>query len=215
MKEAKNFGDKVHQLTRLLKHKHQKFECLVYEEPADALVFAILCEHTTSQQAQVSFRKIKEHFIDLNDLRVSRPEEIVESAGPDTGITNQTALNLNNILKAIFEKYNMVTLADLKKQGKKQIRDAVSRFPGISDFVIDYCMLTAFAAHAIPLTDRMFEFLKSQKLVEPDQPAQLISQMLARHIPAKEAYNFYWLLRKESEQQGAKRQAKNSGEKAK
>ena len=66
-----------------------------------------------------------------------------------------------------------------------------ARFPGISDFVIDYCMLTAFAAHAIPLTDRMFEFLKSQKIVEPDQQAQLISQMLARHIPAKEAYNFY------------------------
>ena len=67
----------------------------------------------------MSFRKIKEHFIDLNDLRVSRPEEIVESAGPDTGITNQTALNLNNVLKAIFEKYNMVTLADIKKAGQK------------------------------------------------------------------------------------------------
>lgn len=55
----------------------------------------------------------------------------------------------------------------------------------------------------------MFEFLKSQNFVEPDQQSELISQMLARHIPAKDAYNFYWQLRKESEQQGAKRQSKS------
>ena len=161
MKEAKNFGDKVQQVARALKHKQQKCESPVYEEPVDAIVFAVLSEHTTSQQAQAAYKKIKEHFIDLNDLRVSRPEEIVEAAGSEAAITNQTAMNLISILKAIFEKYNMVSLADLKRQGKKQIRDAIAKYPGISEFVIDYCMLTAFGAHAIPLTDRMFEFLKS------------------------------------------------------
>ena len=106
MKEAKNFGDKVQQLARALKHKQQKCDSPVYEEPIDAIVFAVLSEHTNIQQGQAAFKKTKEHFIDLNDLRVSRPEEIVEAAGPEAGITNQIAMNLISILKAIFEKYN-------------------------------------------------------------------------------------------------------------
>jgi endonuclease III len=208
MKEAKNFGDKVQQFTRLLKRRHNRIESPVYEEPADALVFAILCEHTTSQQAQTAFKRIKEYFIDLNDIRVSRAEEIAETAGPDTEVKVEDALRAISALKAIFDKYNMVTLNDVKKQGKKQIRDIISRFPGVSDFVADYCMLTAFDAHAIPLTDRMVEYLKAKKIIAPDLPSEQASQMLARHISSKDAYNFYALLRKESEQNKSKKRQK-------
>jgi endonuclease III len=209
MKEAKNFGDKVQQFTRLLKRKHNRIEPPVYQEPADALVFAILCEHNTSQQAHTAFKRIREYFIDLNDIRVSRPEEIAETAGADTAVRIEDALKVISALKAVFDKYNMVTLTDVKKQGKKQIRDIISRFPGVSDFAADYCMLTAFDAHAIPLTDKMVEYLKAKKIIDPELPAQQAGQMLARHISAKDAYTFYAMLRKEAEQNKSKKRQKN------
>jgi len=208
MKETKNFKDKVQQLLRSLKRRHRKIDYPDYKEPVDALVFAVLCEHSTTQQTLVALKRIKEYFLDLNDLRVSRPEEIVEACGPDTGVTNQTALNLTLILKAIFDKFNSLSLADLKRQGKKEIRDTLRRFGPISEFVLDYCMLTAFEAHAIPLTANMVEYLKAQKLIEPDLPPPQISLMLARQIAAKDAYTFYALLRKETEQHKSKKQKK-------
>jgi endonuclease III len=209
MKEVKNFAGRVQQVFRSLKRKYPKPDCPDYKEPAEAIVFAVLCEHTTEQQGQTAMKRVSEHFIDLNDLRVSRPEEIIEVAGPDTGISNQTAANLTVVLKAIFEKYNMITLADIKKLGKKQIRETISQLPAASAFVIDYCMLTAFGAHAIPLTEKMVDYLKAEKIAEQGAEPQQVSQTLARQIPANQAYIFYALMRKEAEKISAKRAAKN------
>ena len=209
MKETENFHTKVQQLLRLYKRKAKKLERPDYEEPVDAVVFAVLSEHTTSQQAQTAFKRLKEYFIDLNDLRVSRPEEIVEAAGSDTGIGSEDALRVISVLKAIFDKYNLMTLADIKRQGKKQIRETISRFPGMSDFVADYTMLTAFEAHAVPLTENMVENLRSKKIVPPETAAEQLSLMLARHIPAKDGYAFYASLRKESERITGKKKHKH------
>ena len=208
MKETKNIVGKIQQFLRLLKRKYPKPECPVYEEPVDALLFAVISEQSTEQQANIALKRINEHFIDLNDIRVSRLEEIIEVAGPDTAVTIQAAANLTTELKAIFEKYNMVTLTDMKKLGKKPIREMVSQIPAISPFVVDYCMLTAFGAHAIPLTSKMLDYLRAEKIAEPGADPQQISQMLARHIPAKEAYAFYALLRREAEQPADKAKPK-------
>lgn len=208
MKNTKKFAGKIQQLLRSLKRKYSKPDCPAYEEPVDALVYAFLSEQSTDQQAHIALKRIQEHFIDLNDLRVSRPEEIVETAGPDTAVTLQTAAKLTMALKAIFEKYNMVTLADIKKIGKKPIREILSQMPAVSPFVVDYCMLTAFGSHAIPLTERMLNYLQTEQVAEPNADSQQISQMLTRQIPAKEAYNFYALLRKETELPGDKTRRK-------
>jgi endonuclease III len=213
MKDTKSFADKIQQLFRSLKRKYPKPDCPVYEEPVDALVYAFLSEQPTDQQAHITLKRIREHFIDLNDLRVSRPEEIVEVTGPDSAITLQTAAKLTTALKAIFEKYNMITLADIKKIGKKPIREILSRLPAVSPFVVDYCMLTAFSSHAIPLTERMLHYLKAEHIAMPDADPQQVSQMLTRQISAKEAYTFFALLRKEAEQPADK--AKPKSEKTK
>jgi endonuclease III len=209
MTESRNFAGKVQQVFRTLRRKYPKPECPDYEEPADAVVFAVISEHTTEQQSEHAMRKVKEHFIDLNDLRVSRPEEIVEALGADSGVSVQSAASLTIILKAIFEKYNMVTLTDIKKLGKKQIRDIISQLPEMSAFVIDYCMLTAYKAHAIPLTAKMFEYLKAERIVGPGMEPQQVSQMLARQIPASQGYTFYAVLRKEAERPPAKKDKKS------
>jgi endonuclease III len=204
MKETKNIAGKIQQLLRNLKRKYPKPVCPVYEEPVDALLFAFISEQSTEQQADAALKKINEHFIDLNDIRVSRPEEIVEGAGADAGFTIQAAVNLTAAMATIFEKYNMVTLTDIKKLGKKPIREIICQIPTVSPFVVDYCMLTAFGAHAVPLTAKMLDFLRTEKIAAPGADPQQLSQMLARHIPAKDAYTFYALLRRDAEMPAAK-----------
>lgn len=199
MKDNKEYSKKINELYRPLKRKYPKVEKVTYDEPTDALVYAFVSENATEAAAQSTMRRFADYFVDLNDLRVSRIEEIVEILGEDTPVTRDTASRLTSVLRVIFEKYSMVTLGALKKIGKRQARETLEKIDGISPFVVDYCMLTSLQGHAIPLTAKMIDYLKTNQMVHPDANYQQIEGFLARQILAKNAYRFYALLRCRSE----------------
>ncbi len=100
---------------------------------------------------------------------------------------------------AMFEKYNLVTLEPLRKMGKRPARQVLENFGTLSKFAIDYIMLTALGAHAIPLNDKMITYLKDYSLVHPDATPDEIEGFLCRQITSSKAYEFYALLRSEAE----------------
>jgi hypothetical protein len=60
-------------------------------------------------------------------------------------------------------------------------------------------MLSALQGHAIPLTPKMIEYLKTSQLINVEAGYEEIEGFLARLISIKNAYGFYSLLRHESE----------------
>ena len=84
--------------------------------------------------------------------------------------------------------------------------------------MVNYCMLTSMEAHAVPLTPAMVEYLRRNEIIEPNTNEEDIEGFLTRQIPAKSAYEFYALLRRESESPKVgkkKRAVRNAGGKAK
>ena len=203
MKDSKQYSEKIQKLYRSLKRRYQKPRKAVYNDPVDAIVYAVVSENITATAAQSAMKRLEDHFIDLNDLRVSRPEEIVEVLAEDTPVTRDTASALTRVLRAVFDKHNTISLETLKKIGKRPARQALEKMDGTDDFVVDYCMLTSLHAHAIPLAKKMTEYLKSNQLVHPDADLQQIKGFLARQISAEKAYEFYALLRRQSESRKA------------
>ncbi len=199
MKNSKDYSRKVQKLYRTLKNKHPKTTRVSYEEPLDALVYAIISENMTEAEAQSAMRRFTQHFADLNDLRVSLTVEILGMLGTNNPVIKSTVSSLLSALKTVFEKYNTISLETLKKIGKRPARETLEKIPGTSKFAIDYCMLTSLGAHAIPLTKRMTEYLKTNQLVHPEADELEIEGFLARQISADNAYEFYALLRRESE----------------
>jgi len=208
MKNSKKYSQEVQKLYRSLKRRYQKPQTVTYDEPAEALVYAIVSENMTETATRSAIKRFVDYFIDLNDLRVSRAEEIIEILGEDTPATRDTAFALTTALRAVFDKYNMVSLQALRKIGKRPARELLEKMDGTTRFAIDYCMLTSLQGHAIPLTKKMIEYLKTNLLVHPDADPQQIEGFLARQIPAKNAYGFYALLRRESESRRAGRKKK-------
>ena len=92
-----------------------------------------------------------------------------------------------------------MTLAPLQKLGKRQVKQELEGIKGISPFAVNYCLLTAFQAHAVPLTDKMILYLKDNDLVEPSADLNAIEGFLTKQISAKESFAFYTILRTESE----------------
>ncbi len=198
MKESKEYSKKIQKLYRTLKRRPAR-EKVQFDEPVDALVYAVVSENLTEQQAQSAIKRLKDYFVDSNDLRVATVEEIVEVLGKDCPPARNIAQSLVGSLKAVFEKYNMLSLQGLKKLGKRPAKMLLERLTCTTPFVVDYCMLTALQGHAIPLTPAMIEYLKTNQLVDSAASYEEIEGFLARQTPTKNAYEFHSLLRHECE----------------
>jgi len=199
MKNSKKYAQKIQKLYRSLKRKYSKVEKPVYEDPAEALVYAVIAEHTSQKEADAAVKRFSEYFVDLNDLRVSRNEEIVEMLGRDDTTTRQVASRLTQILRAVFNQYHKVSLEALKKMGKRPAKSTLEKLDGTTRFIVNYCMLAALQAHAIPLTATMIQYLKDNELVHPDADEADVEGFLGKQVAAKNGYEFYALLRRESE----------------
>ena len=198
----------MHKLYRSLKRKYPKAKKIIYDEPVEALIYAIISEKMSEKAAQSAIKRFTGYFVGWNDLRVSRPEEIVEILGADTSVTRDIALALTGALGAVFDRYNTVSLKVLKKIGKRPARQTLEKMNGLSRFVVSYCMLTSLHGHAIPLTKKMIDYLRSKQLIHPDSDEQQIEGFLARQISAENASEFYALLRRQSEARKTKKSKK-------
>ncbi|MCK4752537.1 MAG: hypothetical protein KAS75_03755 [Planctomycetes bacterium] len=208
MKNSKEYSKKVGRLYRSLKRKYPKVKKVTYDEPVDSLIYAIVSERMKENATQSAVKKFADYFVDLNELRVSRIEEIVEVLAVEKSIAKDIAMTLTNALGSVFGKYNTVSLIALKKIGKRPAKQVLEEMEGVSRFVVDYCMLTSLQGHAIPLTEKMIDYLKGEELVHPDADEQEIEGFLTRQVSAQKAYEFYALLRRHSELSKTKKKKK-------
>jgi endonuclease III len=199
MKNSSEYSKKLRRLYNSLKRKYSKVQPVTHDDPVEALVYSIISENVTARAAQTAMKRLAENFVDFNDLRVSRSEEIIEALGEDTPEAKQIASLLTRALAAVFHRYNTLSLEALKKIGKRPAKQALGQMNGTSRFVVNYCVLTALHGHAIPLTSKMLEYLRDNELVHPDANVEEIEGFLTRQIPARNGYEFYWLLRAQSE----------------
>jgi len=199
MKNSKQHAQRLQRLYRELKRAHPEVERTTYEDPVEALISGIISERMSESAAQRAFREITKAFVDWNDLRVSRVEEIAEALGRNTVSSRATALALTAALRGIFDEYHKISLQTLKKLGKRPARQDLEKIDGVSRFVINYCLLTSLEAHAIPLTEQMADYLKRNGIIDANADEEDTEGFLTRCVAAKDAYEFYVLLRRESE----------------
>ena len=208
MKNSKDYSKKIQKLYRTLTRKYPKVQKVSHDKVIDAVVYAVISAEMSDKSADSVIRKFTDYFVDWNDLRVSRTEEIVEVIGKDSSIAADVASRLTTVLNNIFNVFHQVSLEVLKKMGKRPAKQALEKIEGISRFAVDYCMLTSLGGHAIPLTDNMIQYLKNNELVNPDADEQQVGGFLAKQISAKNGYDFYALLRQESESSKIKKKTK-------
>ncbi len=210
MKDSKKYADQIQKFYRSLRRKGPRLKEVVYEDITESIIHGAVLEYMSESVTKAAFKKFGMHFVDFNDMRVSRPEEIVEMLGQDTEESRKVGANVIRILAGIFRKYNNVNLDSLRKAGKRQSRVIIEKFDGISRFCVDYCMLTALQGHAIPLTEAMIKYLRDNDLVHPEAQFDDIEGFLTRQISATNAYEFYFLLRRESEKGSTTRAKKTT-----
>ena len=200
MKNSNKYSPKVTKLFNSLKKKSTKQPMPQYGDPVEAVVYALVSESMPEEASGRLYRRMMKHFVDFNDLRVSRREEILDVFKDSSPEFEQSAASITQTLNSIFEKTNRISLAGLTQDGKRQAHKELSEIEGITPFAVSYCFLTAMGGHAIPLNAKMLDYLRAGELVHPNATDMEIAGFLERQIAAADAYNFYLFLRHEAEQ---------------
>jgi hypothetical protein len=199
MKDNNQYQQKLKKLFAILKKGDEKLKKPVFDDPIETIVFAVLCEKSTESSAKTALKKIQSHFVDLNDLRVARIEEITEIIGQDIEESEKCAIKLTSLLNAIFQKYDCLTPEDPAGAGKKGLKEILEKFNGITNFICSYIMLTVSNAHSVPLTEKMIQYLKTYNVVDPQLANEQIAAFVEKQISAASDYTFYVLVRHDSE----------------
>ena len=137
MKNSKEYSKKLQKLYRSLKRKYPKPQKVTYDEPLEAIVYAVISENMSRTATQAAIKKFDGYFVNFNDLRVSRVGEIVETLGTDTSVTRDIASALIRVLNAVFDKYNTVSLEALKTISKRPAKQILEKMEGTSRFVVN------------------------------------------------------------------------------
>ncbi len=175
------------------------------------LLYSFMLWESTHRQASLSLRKLLDAFIDLNELRISLPDELEAVIGRTSKAAERT-LRLRMALNQIFLLEHSMSLARLNELSKRDARQYLAELPGIPSFVTSRVSLLALGAHTFPLDERLHRVLIAQKALDPEHDVDQAAQWLERQFRAGEAQDAY--LRLEAAAEASRSPAKKPARKA-
>ena len=99
MKNSKEYSKKITALYQSLKRKNTKVFQVETQTVVDSLIYGIISEKLTEKETEIALSKFKGYFVDWNDLRVSKLEEIqpvrtLLVVWVDQGISNRLSFEI-------------------------------------------------------------------------------------------------------------------------
>lgn len=165
------------------------------EPLVDELVFSFLLWEATSAQARNAFKRLRDSYIDYNELRVSLPVETATVLGERYPRGEERAARLRATLFDLYKREFSVTLRSLADGAKRDVRAYLESLEGIPTYVVDRLMQQCFAAHAIPTDERLRDLLVDEGVLDEKTGAEEAASWLARQIKSEESAAACTLLR--------------------
>jgi hypothetical protein len=173
----------------------QAFQPAWSEPLVDELIYSFLLWEATSAQARNAFKRLKDSYIDYNELRVSLPGETAHVLGERYPRGEERAARLRASLFDLYKREFTVTLKGLSDGGKRDSRAYLESLEGIPGYVVDRLMQSSFQAHAVPLDERLRDLLADEGVVESEMSVDDAASWLSRQIKSEECTATCTLLR--------------------
>jgi endonuclease-3 len=131
----------------------------------EQLLYAVLREGATRDQADRAFHNLRERFFDWNEIRVSSPREI-EEVIPDLPGADLKAERVVSVLQEVFETTFSFDLEGLHKKGLKQAAKQLGRYQAANDYAVAWVVQQALGGHAIAVDAPTLRVLRRLGLIE-------------------------------------------------
>ena len=194
MKDDSTFAKKF---TALMKKicKTYKSEEELGLEPTAQIIVSFMEWNATNGMALEAFDALMQNMVDHNDVRVSLPQELVETIGDDYPLAFDRCCRMHETLHEVYNREHGITINSLKGKNKKQIKAYYETMPGITPYVVAQMLLLCYGAHAIPLDEHMLALLKVEEVVHEDCTLAEAQSFCERHIKAADAIKTHHAMR--------------------
>jgi len=210
MKNGKAYAPKVKRLCARLKRTHGMPQPVEPADPIDQLLLGILHRGTTVSKTEQALARIRSAMVDLNELRVSTPSELVELLGPGFPHATEKAKTIVKALSQVFDHFHALNLDALKTKGKREARRFVEELDGVDSVTAAEVVLLALEGHAFPIDEITHTVLREEGLVHPDASVDEVQAFFERNVSASKARGYAVLLRRYGEER-IKRMAASRG----
>lgn len=178
------------------------------EEGVDPLlhlfVYSFLLWDATSGQARAAMKRLRDNFVDFNELRVAFADEIAASFGERYPRGYERALRLRSSLHDIFKREHALTLNRLSELSKREARGYLESLDGTPAYVASRVFLLGLGGHAIPVDQRIADLLAEEAVLSDDvTDAETAASWLERQVRAGEAAHAQTILQAWSDDEGA------------
>lgn len=155
----------------------------------ERMVYAVLREGTSREDADHAFQSLLKAFFDLNEVRVSAAREVARAIRhlPDN---MDRAERIIAILQEVFETTYSYDLEGLHKKGLKQAQKMLERYRGSSAFLVSYVLRHSMDGHAVPIDESMLRCLKRLTLVDEGVDADTAQGSLESMVPKAKGMAF-------------------------
>ena len=135
MSSTINHADQLQALLSRLKKQFSPEPPAPIEDPLEQLVSSLLLWESTASKAEAARRRLIAAVVDINELRVCLPEEIVALLGERYPRGEERALRLRAALNDIYVREHAVSLEHLKKMNKRDARQYLESLEGVPQYV--------------------------------------------------------------------------------
>lgn len=156
-------------------------------DPVAQLIVSFLQWDATRGQAEDAFVSLMAAMIDVNDLRVSHPHELVQIIGEDYPNATLRMVRLRESLHEVYAREHDIQMHSISGKGKKEQRAYLDTLPGITPYIAAHVTLLSFGGHAMPIDDKLCALLISEECLDEGTTPEEAEAYLVRQVKAGEA----------------------------
>jgi endonuclease III len=151
-------------------------------EPVTQLIISFLEYNATRSMASKAFENVMAQMVDINDLRITLPKELIAIIGDGYPEVQERIVRMRESLYEIYRREHCVSMESIRGRNKKQVANYLQTLPGMVPYVSSQVMLLNYGFHAVPIDDRMAEMLRSEGVVDEHSTTEDISHFIERLV---------------------------------
>lgn len=190
----------------LLKQLRQEFPVAAPHPPEDdltgLLVRGLLLWEASSHQAELAHQRLRSAFVDLNELRVSMPDDIAQALGERYPLAEERSIRIRAVLHDVFAREHAVSIERLRAAPKRDARHYLVSLDGCPEFASAYVVLHGLDGHAAPVDERLLALLIKAGVVRTGTQTSAVSSWIEHYVPSDECASTCALLRAWADRDG-------------
>lgn len=197
MKGATQCARRVKQVFKTLRGKLGKVNKPQVGDPVSQLILGIFSRDAQEAKAREVLDTLRAMVVDYNELRVIPHSEIAAAVGDYPDVRTKCE-DMSRALNRIFAIEHSVTLDHLAKMSKTEANRYLDALPGLEGYTRARIRLLGLGLLAIPLDAAMWQYVRSEGLVDPKCTLDEAQAFLERQVDEEDVFEFVALLRKEA-----------------